>query len=227
MNERGLKNLLVILLAIASLATTALLMLTMLGRNQTATPEAANAPTAAAAVDIPLPAFSLTERSGQTVTAESLRGKVWIADFIFTRCAGPCPIVSASMAKLQNTLADHPRRDDIRLVTFTVDPTYDTPRVLATYADHLNADPDNWLFLTGERPQMWTLIEQGFKLPVFDNADDPLMPIGHSLKFVLVDQEGNIRGYYRAVAQRMPDGTMLGHERDALVEAVNRLLQGS
>ncbi len=223
MNGRPFQNLLVVLLAIASLATTVLLVLTVIRRNQSPAPPT-QALSPAQDLRLALPDFELTERSGETVTLDSLKGRVWIANFIFTRCAGPCPLVSAAMAKLQKDLENHPRRDDIVLVTFTVDPTYDTPQVLRDYAAGFAADAAKWLFLTGDREVMWRLVEDGFKLPVFDNADDPLMPIGHSLKFVLVDQRGDIRGYFHGVPQQLPDGTTLPHERDALLAAVNHLL---
>jgi len=224
MKSGPLQNLLVVLLATASLATTALLVLTMFRRGA-ATPRPENSGIAESLeVRIPLPKFTLTERSGQPVTLESLKGKVWVADFVFTRCAGPCPLMSAAMAKLQAALMDRGDRDSIRLVSFSVDPTYDTPEVLREYADRFKADPKFWLFLSGARPGMWSLVKEGFKLPVFENTDNPLMPIGHSLSFVLVDKSGRIRGYYRGIAQRQADGSTAPAEMEALVSAVDRLL---
>src|SRR5215470_9833230 len=82
-----------------------------------------------------VPAFDLTERSGRTVSDQSLRGKVWVAAFVFTRCTGPCPQVTATMARLQKEL-NLARRDDLRLVTFTVDPERDQPKELQDYARH-------------------------------------------------------------------------------------------
>ena len=91
--------------------------------------------------------FSLTERSGKTVIKEDLLGKPWVACFVFTRCAGPCPRVSGQFYQLQKDLKDL----DFRLVTFTVDPKNDTPEVLARYAESVGADPEKWLFLTGDQ----------------------------------------------------------------------------
>src|SRR5215207_3732677 len=85
---------------------------------------------------LPVGEFALTERSGKTVSSADLEGKVWVAAFVFTRCTGPCPQVSATMARLQQELAD---ASDLRLVTFTVDPAHDEPAELKRYAEHFRA----------------------------------------------------------------------------------------
>jgi cytochrome oxidase Cu insertion factor (SCO1/SenC/PrrC family) len=105
-----------------------------------------------------VPPFALTERSGKNITNQDLSGKIWVADFIYTTCPGPCPIVTASMAKIQESVAHDPR---VQLVTFTVDPATDTPPVLATYADKFGADPNRWWFLTGPQKPMYDLIQNG------------------------------------------------------------------
>lgn len=139
------------------------------------------------------PDFALTERGGQAVTRADLRGKVWVANFIFTRCGGPCPLLSEKMAGLQKRLAD----PDLRLVSFSVDPAYDTPEVLKAYAGRYGADPHRWWFLTGETEPVYAVIRDGFHLAV---APDPSGKEGeqvvHNLSFVLVDRQGRIRGYY-------------------------------
>lgn len=142
--------------------------------------------------------FSLTERSGRIVTLGDLKGKTWIADFIFTRCAGICPMMSSKMLRLQQMLQNRP---DIRLVSFSVDPARDTPEVLETYAKRFQADPERWLFLTGDKAQIFKLSEQHFHLGVADipeseRQDDLDQSVSHSSKFALVDPEGQIRGYY-------------------------------
>lgn len=138
-----------------------------------------------------VPDFTLTDRSGRTVSRTDLAGKVWIADFIFTSCAGTCPSMTANMSKLQKIL---PR--DIRLVSFTVDPTRDTAKVLAEYADHYGADKGRWLFLTGDRRALYDLSIKGFKLAIDDTMGTEAEPITHSTRFALVDRNGQIRGYY-------------------------------
>jgi cytochrome oxidase Cu insertion factor (SCO1/SenC/PrrC family) len=140
-----------------------------------------------------LPDFSLTERSGQTVTLASLTGKVWVADFIFTTCPGPCPIMTSKMAQLHNDFAD----TDIQFVTITVDPVHDTPAKLKEYAGQYQADPRRWWFLTGKVDQIYDLSVKGFRLAAQTQtvpSDDH--PILHSTRFVLVDRQGRIRGYY-------------------------------
>jgi protein SCO1 len=144
-----------------------------------------------------LPAFSLVNRDGRTIRLEDLAGAPWVADFVFTRCPASCPMMSARMARLERSL---PRDVDVLLVSISVDPTYDTPEVLERYAKSFKA-PERWLFLTGEREDVRRLSIEGFKLGL-DMDPPPGMagpePILHSTRFVLVDGEGQIRGYYEA-----------------------------
>src|SRR5437870_5729932 len=122
-----------------------------------------------AAHDLPhlwaIPDFALIERSGQSVTRADLLGKVWIASIIFTRCVEECPLVSNHMARLQATFATEP---DIRLVSITVDPAYDTPEVLTRYAQSFAAQPQRWLFLTGDKAMIYRLVREGFRLGLLD-----------------------------------------------------------
>jgi cytochrome oxidase Cu insertion factor (SCO1/SenC/PrrC family)/uncharacterized membrane protein YozB (DUF420 family) len=155
----------------------------------------------------PAPEFALTERSGPTVTREDLLGKVWIASFQFTRCTGPCPQVSRTLARLQDELAD---RRDLVLVTFTIDPEHDTREMLQLYARDHGADPQRWLFLTGEEEPIHRLARDGFKLHVKRRTEGDITPgtaIEHNPKLVLVDRHGQIRGYFDGLADgRMPNG---------------------
>lgn len=145
------------------------------------------------------PAFTLTDQAGEQFSHETLAGKVWIADFIFTRCTSICPVMTANMAELRDQLSQFPHHEDVRLVSVSVEPEHDQPAVLAEYAAKFNVDRQQWRFLTGDRMVIWPLIEKGFKLPVGIAPEDPDMPIGHSPKFVLVDRAGKIRGYYNAL----------------------------
>src|SRR6266540_5449943 len=141
-----------------------------------------------------VPAFELTERSGQTVTDETLRGKVWIASFVFTRCTGPCPQVTATMERLQKEL-NLSRRDDLRLVTFSVDPERDQPKELQEYARHFHADAEKWLFLTGKKEDIHRLLGEGFKVGVEEKPPDQRQPgdeFGHDTHLVVVDHDGTI-----------------------------------
>lgn len=138
--------------------------------------------------------FSLTSQENKPVSLSDLKGHVWIANFIFTRCMGPCPVMSSHMSQLKTEFTD----PALRFVSFSVDPEFDTPKVLSDYAKSYKAD-SRWLFLTGESKKVYNLILESFKLAVEQNTD-PNIPAGerinHSLHFVLVDKEGHVRGYY-------------------------------
>lgn len=145
-----------------------------------------------------VPDFALTNRDGRTVRLADLAGAPWIADFVFTRCAGSCPLMTLRMQRLNKEL---PPDIGVRLVSITVDPDYDTPQVLQAYAESFSA-PGRWLFLTGEKDEVHGLIRQGFMLaldptppPGTASAEEPII---HSTRFVLVDGGGRIRGYYGA-----------------------------
>jgi cytochrome oxidase Cu insertion factor (SCO1/SenC/PrrC family) len=137
-----------------------------------------------------VPDFTLTDQTGRPFNGRRLFGSVWIADFIFTSCAGACPQMTAQMAGLQQELPP-----DIRLVSVTVDPARDTPRRLAQYAARYSADSSRWYFLTGSKQAVGSLIRQGFLLGAAP-GEAPSEPIMHSQRFVLVDREGKIRGCY-------------------------------
>ena len=139
--------------------------------------------------------FALTERSGREVTLESLLGRPWVAGFVFTRCSGPCPKITGTMRHLQDRLSGV----DARLVSFSVDPEWDTPEVLRSYADAVGADRERWWFLTGDRSAIYALIQKSFLSPV-ERAPDGSAPIGqhvsHRSQVVVVDKLGRLRGFY-------------------------------
>ncbi len=134
-----------------------------------------------------VPDFALTSQTGSAVDRATLEGHVWVADFMFTTCPGPCPRMSSQMHQIQKATAKTP---DIKLVSFTVDPAHDTPAVLAAYGKHFLADPGRWYFLTGLQQTLNTLGLAGFKLNSVDGS------LNHSTRFVLVDRTARIRGYY-------------------------------
>jgi protein SCO1 len=139
-----------------------------------------------------VPQFSLTERSGKTVRLEQLRGTIWVADFIYTDCQDTCPLQSAEMARLQDELA---AQKALKLVSFSVNPDKDTPSILSHYADRFKASSDRWLFLTGGQEEIKDLVQNGFRLSVATASTDPGV-ILHSPRFVLIDRQAQIRGYY-------------------------------
>lgn len=144
-----------------------------------------------------VPPFSLTERSGRRVALSDLRGKIWIANFIYTNCPDTCPLQSAQMKGLQTEFAND---EELRLVSITVDPERDTPKVLNEYAKRFGANPERWLFLTGEKEAIYRLAQQGFRLGAAEIPYRQRPPSGathtHSPRFVLIDRNSEIRGYY-------------------------------
>ena len=154
-------------------------------------------PSESARVLSTVPTFTLTTENGERYGFEQLNGKVWVATFIFTRCPLTCPTQTNELALLQEELSTHPSRDDIQLVSISVDPDFDTPGVLANYAERAGADPQRWKFLTGQKDDIWKLCKQGFKLPVTESSESG-GPLAHSPSLILVDRARRIRGYYDA-----------------------------
>jgi len=142
-----------------------------------------------------VPEFRLTNQDGKPFGSADLANKIWIADFVFTSCPGPCPIISSRMSEMQKPLEN----SDVHLVSFTVDPDKDTPEVLRKYAEKLHAQTGRWDFLTGPKSAIYNLSQKGFKLAAADGSDEMGMPV-HSTRMVLVDRRGEIRGYYDAMA---------------------------
>lgn len=151
----------------------------------------------AAADELPvlstLPAFTLTDHTGAPFGGQALRGRPWVANFIFTRCPTVCPVLSQHMADVQERTADLP---DVQLVSFSVDPEHDTPPVLADYARRVGAGP-RWRFLTGSYDDVRRAIEDGLKIAMGRGAG-PVDPsqVFHGTHFVVVDAQGRVRGYH-------------------------------
>ncbi len=140
--------------------------------------------------------FNLTERSGQPITDAVFQGKVSVVDFFFTACPGPCLKLSTNFSTFQKEIASLP---DTQLVSFSVNPSGDTPEVLSKYATRFEADPQRWLFITGDKEKIYGLIENSFRLAVQENYDPKAPPdekFIHSTKIVLLDRTGTIRAYY-------------------------------
>ncbi len=148
-----------------------------------------------------VPAFSLLDQKGRAVSDGDLRGTLWVANFVFTRCPSACPLLTAKFKALQGELGP---LAGVRFVSISVDPEHDTPEVLSRYAARFDADPERWLFLTGPLAEIEKTVVEGFKIHIGEptpNANDPtLVDIMHGEHFVLVDPEGVIRGYYRSDA---------------------------
>ncbi|MBI3785804.1 MAG: SCO family protein [Deltaproteobacteria bacterium] len=168
-----------------------------------------------------LPAFSLTASNGRPFTQGDLQGRVWIANFIYTTCPSVCPMLSGQMLKVERAL-ERAGRTDVRLVSFSVDPKNDTPETLTSYGQRFSADPQRWFFVTGEHAALHHLIIDGFHLAVAErsaeqNTDGEGL-ITHSDRFVLLDKDMQVRGYYRGsendeVQQLLHDAVTLQPER--------------
>lgn len=153
-----------------------------------------------------VPDFTLVDAMGRVFNAESLDNRIWVADFIFTHCAGPCPVMSTNMAGLQERFRDE---DALRFVSVSVDPETDTPEVLAEYGKRYEADAEKWHFLTGPAEDIHRLAVKGFMV---GSVDEPLF---HSTRFILVDGERRIRGYYHGTSDESVED--LGRDIEALL----------
>lgn len=147
-----------------------------------------------------VPEFTLLDQRGRQVSRDDLAGRPWVADFVFTRCALSCPLMTSRML----LLGERMQPGAARRVSVSVDPDHDRPAVLAAYAESYGIGDPGWLFLTGERDAIHALVVGGFRLAVDDEPPPGTVPAGepilHSTRFVLVDAGGRIRGYYDAVS---------------------------
>lgn len=137
-----------------------------------------------------IPDFEFIDSEGRDVGLSTLKGKVWVADFIFTTCTMACPIMTGNMNIIHKK---YKKNDDIRLVSISVYPEYDTPEVLKKYASQYEANTDTWHFLTGNESTVKEVIKDGFKIGDYEDI------IFHSEKFALVDRNGMIRAYYNGM----------------------------
>jgi len=179
---------------------TVMLILAGLGNEPPALPELGR-----------VPPFTLTSEAGNTVDESLFAGKISVVDFVFTSCAGICPMMSGRMAYMQDEFrGEH----GIQLVSFSVDPETDTPEVLRAYGERYGAVPGRWTFLTGPKSLIYDVTRNGFHLGVDAGGENAII---HSQKFVLVDRRGSIRGYYDsdstdAMDQLQDDAVRLSRE---------------
>lgn len=155
---------------------------------------------------------TFTDENGTSFSISQLDGRIWVADFIFTRCGTQCPIMTMNMQKLQEWLIEN-EQGNVKLVSITVDPESDTPEVLERYARAFKAQKGRWHFLTGDRQTIYDYIIKQFKLGAEENEGQAVADMFvHSDKFVLVDRDRNIRGYYSG-----QDTTALEQLRDDII----------
>ena len=137
-----------------------------------------------------IPSFEFTDSDGNLISQEELSGKIWVADFIFTTCTMACPVMTGNMNLIHKAFKNN---DKVRIVSISVYPEYDTPEILKEYASRYNANTNRSHFLTGPEENVKHVIKNGFKMGDYEDI------IFHSEKFALVDQNGNIRGYYNGI----------------------------
>src|SRR5208283_3590438 len=145
----------------------------------------------------PVADFTLTNQDGQAVTLADLTNHVWVADIIFTRCAGPCPIMTAQMKSLQDVL---PLASRAKLVTLTTDPDYDTPPVMKKYGERFSANFNRWMFLTGTKAEIAALASGSLKLSAVPVKLEDQKSVAdlfiHTTIFVVVDKHARLRGSF-------------------------------
>lgn len=145
----------------------------------------------------PVAAFNLTNQDSQNTSLADLTNRVWVADIVFTRCAGPCPRMTSQMKQLQDAL---PKDSTARLVTLTTDPEFDTPEVLKKYGQRFGADFNRWTFLTGTKHEIGLLAANSLKLsaqPVKpEDQKDAADLFIHTTIFVIVDKQAQLRGFF-------------------------------
>ncbi len=140
-----------------------------------------------------LPNFSLVDQNGAPASLQNFKGHIWVADLIFTHCASICPTLTAKMIALQSALENKPK---IYFASISVDPLHDAPDTLLAYAIAHHANTERWTFLTGTVPAIYSIVKDGFHLPLDSVGGEQRVPIIHSPRFALVDKIGHIRGYY-------------------------------
>lgn len=164
--------------------------------------------------------FTLTNQDGSPVSLGDLRGRVWVADIIFSRCPGPCLRMTRHMFDLQQALS---RSSQTRLVTLTTDPTFDTPPILKAYAGRFDADPRRWQFLTGTPRQIARVAIDSLKLTAVEKKPEerqsPEDLFIHSTIFVVVDKQAQLRGIYETMGDDVDPGAV----KTRILDAVKRL----
>jgi protein SCO1/2 len=164
--------------------------------------------------------FTLTNQDEKITTLADLTNHVWVADIIFTRCAGPCPIMTGHMKSVQDAL---PQSSDAKLVTLTTDPDYDTPPIMKKYGEHFGADFNRWTFLTGTKIEIASLGSGSLKLSAVPVKLEDQKSVAdlfiHSTYFVVVDKHAQLRGVFETGGE----GIEWTNVQPRVVAAVNQL----
>lgn len=155
-----------------------------------------------------IPSFSLTDETGKTFDSNILKDKIYVTSFFFTRCGTICPKITSQLSRVQDTFLGDP---EVQFLSISVDPKYDQPEKLETYAKRFDANKGQWHFLTGEKKMIYPLVLKGFHVPLADASEydaaikNPDETFIHSERLVLVDKEGIIRGFYDGTDKKEVD----------------------
>lgn len=152
-----------------------------------------------------IPDFAFTSQNNETIGKAEMKGKITVVDFFFTSCPSICPVMSTEMERVDDVFRDN---EDVQIFSISIDPDFDTPAILQEYATFHNATQGKWFFLTGDKEETYNLARCGFILPAMDGGDVP-DDFVHSDKFVLIDEEGRIRGYYSGTNREEVDRLIL------------------
>ncbi|PCJ80806.1 MAG: SCO family protein [Flavobacteriales bacterium] len=139
-----------------------------------------------------IPEFEFVNQYGEKVSHKDFEGKIYVTDFFFTTCKSICPIMSNHMSRVQDSLVN---MKDVLFLSHTVDPEYDSVHVLLDYAQTMGAEKGTWHFVTGEKKELYNIARKGYFITAMEGDGGPEDFI-HSEKFVLIDKQGRIRGYY-------------------------------
>jgi protein SCO1/2 len=136
--------------------------------------------------------FSFTNQDGQTVTQKNMDGSVYVTDFFFTTCHSICPIMSSQMERIYIKFKNN---QEVKFLSHTVDPEIDTVAQLKAYAIKHNADAKQWMFVTGDKKELYAIARTGYLLNAEEGDGGPDDFI-HTQNFALIDKDKRIRGFY-------------------------------
>lgn len=136
--------------------------------------------------------FNLTNQYGETVTNETFEDKIYVTDFFFTTCQTICPKMSNNLIAVYKAFA---KDDEIRILSHTVDPETDSVSTLKAYADELGVTDKRWLFVTGDKKQIYSLARKSY-FAAADDGDGGIDDFVHTQNLILIDKDFEIRGYY-------------------------------
>jgi protein SCO1/2 len=148
------------------------------------------------------PEFDFVDQDAQPFRASQMDGRVWVVDFFYTTCPGPCPALSSRLSVLHRRFASDP---SVGFLSISSNPEKDQPDVLKLYAEKFGADA-RWRFLTGDKVQVFSVANQGFKMGLTEGSPDG-EPVTHSTRLLLVDAEGWVRGFYEGVGEGVDEAS--------------------